>query len=453
MVELLLAVAVFAILVTGLIGALVYGRASTDDAGNRARAALLADEGLEAARSIGRAAFANLVNGTYGIVQSGNIWTFSGTNDVSGIYTRQVTVASGIDANHKTITSTITWNGGTGNDTLTAVTQIDNWVASTKLWSAATQPGALDLSSTNDATKVAIAGNYAYVARNTGTPNFAVVNISTPATPVLTGSLTLAGNPSNVFVKGNYAYVSNTSTTGELQIIDISTPATPVLKSTFNAAGTAGAGKGVYVVGNYAYLARAANTATGELTIVDVSNPLSPVLKGAYNNNVNMNEVYVANNYAYLASGADTTELLVINVSLPASPVLAGSLDLTGTTDATTITGQGTVVYVGQGTALSAVNVANPALPALLNTFTAAGVINDVAVDLNGTFAFLGTASTTGEFQAVTITTPSAMTLSKTLDITGTTSTINGVAYSTSQNVVIGASAADTLEALVVRPN
>lgn len=61
-VELLLAATVFGMLVTTLIGAIVYGRESTADAGERARAMLLAEEGIEAVRNIGNASFANLVD-------------------------------------------------------------------------------------------------------------------------------------------------------------------------------------------------------------------------------------------------------------------------------------------------------------------------------------------------------------------------------------------------------
>lgn len=63
-VEVLLAATVLGLLVTALIGSIIYGRTSTATAGERVRAIELAEEGLEAARNIGDAAFANLVGGT-----------------------------------------------------------------------------------------------------------------------------------------------------------------------------------------------------------------------------------------------------------------------------------------------------------------------------------------------------------------------------------------------------
>src|SRR5688572_29868315 len=68
-VEVLLAATVFGFLVTALIGAIVYGRASTAAAGDRARAVILAEEGVEAVRNLRDAAYANLTDGTYGLAQ------------------------------------------------------------------------------------------------------------------------------------------------------------------------------------------------------------------------------------------------------------------------------------------------------------------------------------------------------------------------------------------------
>lgn len=128
-VELLLAVTIFGFLVTALIGALVYGRSGTASAGDRQRAVLLAEEGIEATRNISDASFTNLVNGTYGLVQSGGIWTLSGSSDVSSIYTRQVAIATA-STSSKTITSTVSWpqTGGT-TGTVTLTSRLTNWEA------------------------------------------------------------------------------------------------------------------------------------------------------------------------------------------------------------------------------------------------------------------------------------------------------------------------------------
>lgn len=130
LVEVLLAVSVFSLIVTALTGGLIYGQQSTALAGMRSRAAILADEGLEAARNIRDENYSNLVNGTSGLVISSNQWTFSGSQDTTDIFTRQITVADA-GTNRKQITSTVTWQQNpqrTGNVTLT--TYLTNWKAS-----------------------------------------------------------------------------------------------------------------------------------------------------------------------------------------------------------------------------------------------------------------------------------------------------------------------------------
>src|SRR3989344_2787064 len=80
LVEVILSTSVFVLLVTALVGAYLYGQESTALAGNRARAALLAEEGLEAARNIRDAGFPNLTDGAYGLTTTSNQWNLSGSS-------------------------------------------------------------------------------------------------------------------------------------------------------------------------------------------------------------------------------------------------------------------------------------------------------------------------------------------------------------------------------------
>lgn len=139
-VEVLLAVAVLAVLVTAFTGTIFYGEEGTALAGVRNRAVFLADEGLEATRNIRDASFANLVNGTYGLAISGGQWTFSGTADIDDIFTRQITIAdSTISANFKLVTATVTWQQNQqrmGNVTLES--EMTNWQSSVSAPSSCT---------------------------------------------------------------------------------------------------------------------------------------------------------------------------------------------------------------------------------------------------------------------------------------------------------------------------
>src|SRR5262245_8976897 len=129
-VEVLLAATVFGFLVAALSGAIIYGRSSTVIAGDRARANLLAEEGLEAVRNIRDHAYTNLVDTTptAGLAQSSNQWVFSGASDVTGIYTRTITISS-VDSTRKLITSTVTWSAGGISRQVSVSTYLTNWQA------------------------------------------------------------------------------------------------------------------------------------------------------------------------------------------------------------------------------------------------------------------------------------------------------------------------------------
>ena len=130
LVEVLLAVSIFGLVVTVLTGGLIYGQQSTAMAGMRARAAILADEGLEAIRNIRDASFSNLTDGTYGLTTTGNQWNLSGVSDVTDIFTRAITI-SAVDANRKLVTSAVTWQQNLQRaGQIQLVTYLTNWQVS-----------------------------------------------------------------------------------------------------------------------------------------------------------------------------------------------------------------------------------------------------------------------------------------------------------------------------------
>lgn len=127
LVEVVLAVAVFAIFSVGVSGLIIQGLQQNRLGGDQAIATQYASEGLEAARSIRNQAFANLsTTASTGIAQSGGVWVTSGLNNTfdSGKYSRVLKidsvqrdvsgniVASGgtVDANTLKVTSTVSWD-------------------------------------------------------------------------------------------------------------------------------------------------------------------------------------------------------------------------------------------------------------------------------------------------------------------------------------------------------
>lgn len=127
LIEVILAVSIFALIITALVGTFLYGQESTVLSGQRGRAVILAEEGLEVARNIRDENFSNLTNGEHGLVISGNQWIFFGLEDVTGVFTRQITVST-VNSDTKQVSVNVFWQQNeqrTGNVAL--VTYLTNW--------------------------------------------------------------------------------------------------------------------------------------------------------------------------------------------------------------------------------------------------------------------------------------------------------------------------------------
>jgi hypothetical protein len=449
-VEAILSASIFALLVTAFVGAYLYGQEATALGGNRARAALLAEEGIEAARNIRDSGFANLADGTYGLAISGGTWILSGASDAVDIFTRRVTISS-VDADRKLVTSRVAWQQNPQRTGLVEVAErFTNWMAATLArWEYPFQEAAQDAPGTNDGIHIQTQGNYAYLIRSGGAPNFLIYDVGNPAAPTIAGSLTLSGTPTNIAVFGNYAYVSNQSDSQELQIISIAAPMAPAVVGTYNAPGTANA-NGIAVAGTVAYLVRSSSM-SDEFLVINITNPSSPALLDSLDVGATAYSVAVVGDYAYVANGSNSQEVRAVNIANPSVIAFAGSLNLSGTGDATAIAGSAGGLVIGQGSTLGTVNITNPAAPVASGSLSIGGTVNDIALGRGNTYAFLGTSVNTGEFQVVDITSLAAPMLLSTVNVSGSNA-LNGIAYNEGLDRAFGASAANTQEFLVFAP-
>lgn len=133
LVEVILAVATFSLIAAALIGAIIYGQQSTAVAGARERASKIAEEGIEAVRNIRDSGYSNLpVDGTYGLVISGGVWTLTGSSDTTDIFLRTVTIST-IDSKTRKLTVNVTWDQTEQrtNATLSLNTYLTDWTTTT----------------------------------------------------------------------------------------------------------------------------------------------------------------------------------------------------------------------------------------------------------------------------------------------------------------------------------
>ena len=451
-VEALIASAIFGLLTIGLVSGYLFGLESTALAGNRARATLLAEEGIEAVRNIRDGDFENLVDGAHGLTQTESQWDFLGTSNEIDIFSRVVDIGT-IDADRKFVTSTVTWQQNpirTG--TVQIVARITNWLATAGVgsgnWTFPSLETTYNLSGNSNGKKLMGQGNYLYMVRSGGNPDFIIFDITNPAIPTVTASLSLSGTPTNIYVSGDYAYVTNESDSEELQIIDVSSPTSPGVVGTYNDTGVDDA-LGVFVSGDYAYLTFDSGD---NIVSVNVATSTSPTFAHGLDLSGGASEVFVSGNYAYLSSTSDTEELQVINITTPTSMSQAGYLDLSSEDDASTVSGYGALVVVGRiGGQLEIIDVSTPTSPVFSGAYVAADAINDVSISFIslGDYAVIATDDILGEFQVIDISTPSTPVILGKVNEPGD---LNGVWYNAAQDRVYAACEHNVSELTIYKP-
>ena len=445
--ETILAGALLFLIVSAFVIAAISGQESSVLSGKRSRAVLLAEEGLEAVRNIRDEGFANLGDGVHGLATIDNQWNFAGSQDTTDIFSRQITI-SPVDAQTKDVSSTITWQqNAQSTGSVTLLTRLTDWLEGVISWLNPFKEASLNIAGSEDGLKVKSSGNYAYVVRNDGSPDFAVIDISNSTSPTLVASLSLIGTPSNIAIANDYAYVSSSDNFQELQIIDISTPTSPSVVGTFNASGGAD-GTGVYAVGSTVYLTRNSSS-DDEFVIINAGNPVAPTLVGSLNMGAAGLEVFVSGMRAYIASARDNQELQIIDITTPSAPSLMSSYNLPGNTNALTITGFTNTILLGQGNTLHIFDVTNPAIPITLGSTNMSGTVNDLSVGNANTLVFAGTSAGNAEFAVIDITDLTNSSIIGTVDISNN-STINGIMYDGGHNKAYGVTNLNSEEFMVM---
>lgn len=128
LVEVILAAALFGIYAASLLGILAYGNETAARAADRSRSVFLAEEGLEAARSMRPILWESVADGQYGLASTPSGWTLVpvAAGDSVGRFNRQITVNS-LNNSTKKIVSAVFWLQGGNFVTTTLATLLTNW--------------------------------------------------------------------------------------------------------------------------------------------------------------------------------------------------------------------------------------------------------------------------------------------------------------------------------------
>lgn len=144
-----------------------------------------------------------------------------------------------------------------------------------------------------------------------------------------TNTVTLAGVGNKVVVVGNYAYVAVNSITTPLQVIDVSNPVTPTIVAAASLTNQPGIDVAVNASGTRAYLISPyVSSSTPNVRIFDISNLTTPLptVGSGYNTNVmNPRGISIATGNRLIVVGQNgTRQYQVVNISNENNPVACG---------------------------------------------------------------------------------------------------------------------------------
>jgi exo-beta-1,3-glucanase (GH17 family)/putative ubiquitin-RnfH superfamily antitoxin RatB of RatAB toxin-antitoxin module len=342
-------------------------------------------------------------------------WDFDVSNGITSESSSKIATKTYTSAATYTVTLTVTdTSGQKSTDTLkVVVTSPSETEVDIKLVSS--------YDTADLARRVAVSGNYAYVADNAN--GLVILDISNPTAPILVGRYDTTAHTKDVFVSGKYAYVADNI--NGLVILDVSNPTAPTVASK----SAAGYADGLCVSGNYAYITAeyagliiydisnpsspkfvtnyvyltGANVWPSKVTIsgnyayvvnskgrniseandfaiIDISNPSSPKLVGTYKTTDRASDVAVLDKYAYIADNYGG--LVILDISNPSAPILIGSYNSPDTNDVTII---GKYAYLADTLGLVILDISNPTIPSFVDSYDYYGV---TGVDVSGNYVY-----------------------------------------------------------------
>jgi len=448
LVEIILTVALFSMFAVGFSGIIIYGEEGVRISGNQDRALFLAYEGVEAVRSIRDEDFANLTNGTHGLAEISDVWNFSGSSDLSDIYTRDITI-SNYDTNIKEIVSRVTWQQNLQRTGETSVrTLLSFWQEIASLvgdWSVPLLNDVSDTDSNSNGIAIDSNDDHAFLgtARN-GTDNFFSFDISDPVNVSQEDVISVSGQIGDVVVSGDYAYVSSTQNNAEITVVDISNPGNLSIADTFNLTGNQNM-RGLYVDGDYLYATR--DSSSTEFAIFDISTPTSISLEGSLNLSSSYRDVYVSGNRAYLVGDENSAELSVVDISTPTAPVEIATLDLSGNNNAFSTDGYGSTLFIGRANGeISIVDISGS--PSLITSFDPGSAVRGIEAVSSIKYIFIAGDSNNNELRIYDVSTLSSPVLVGSYDNGG--SDFNGVSYNIPGDFVVTAGEENASELTVL---
>ncbi|MFA5129801.1 MAG: prepilin-type N-terminal cleavage/methylation domain-containing protein [Patescibacteria group bacterium] len=415
LIEVLFSIMILGILLSTVLLSLSGQLTHVTDSNSRLQAASIAEEGLEAARSIRDTNWSSLAAGAHGLTFSGGNWTFTSASDTTNGFTRTITVTDA-SAHERNVDVTVAWTppGSATQQTYTLSTRLADW----RNLPADSGPGGtlegdwhapqslpggslLDFGVGFRGIGLTVSSGTLYMA-GFGTISqsyeLVLVDVSNPANPVKHGSINTSVGINKVAVNAarTYAFVANANTTNQMQVISVANIDKPTLVKSFGIVGNNNKGRTLVLVGNTLYLGTE-GPAPAEFNVVDVSTPTNPVLRGSVSIGNDINEMAVNGHYAYVVDDFDSRELSIIDITTSTSPIVVANVDLPGNNNGESVFYDPVTKRVYVGRQLSTVDgegevyvidAQDPRYPVILGSLDMAANVDTVYAE--GNLMFVG---------------------------------------------------------------
>lgn len=405
--EVILAAAVLTIIISSGSALISQAMRISQEAQRNSQAAMLAQEGIEAALSIQKNDYDELIAGVHGISVSGGRWILSGSSDQPfGEYTRELLI-SDADDDRKDISVRVSWQSSSGLKYVQLYTRLTDFRKEDE-WVEPTVASYLDIIGNDDGKAIYEENKIVYLltAGHNG-PDFFLIDVSDSADPFLIKDVDIGKKAEDIFVDFPIAYLATGNQTSEIQAFNVSNPANPIALGSLDLPGNKDA-RGIYVSSALAYVVTDRNSSNEEFFVVDVSSPAAMSIIGKLELNAKANKVFIKNNYAYVVTDDNSKELIIIDIANPTSPALVTNFDLLGRANANDIKIAGDYAYVvtqanSIGGEFYIIDVSDVFFPSVISSYELDASANSVSIK-PGEYAFVGNRLSGRKFLVIDIT-------------------------------------------------
>jgi len=417
LVEVLIAISLFSLFATASFLTLLTGQESSRTGSARVRGVYYTEQALEVGKSIRDSGWSDIATGRHGFTLSETgSWVFTGTSLSRYGYRTYVLVTSK-DANTKRVTTRSSWKLGRFRSGATVLSmEISNWRTNDGIgdWSDITQQGSVTFPTQLNFNDITVYKDYAYVTSEVGTAGdgLYIFDVSNPASPSrVSSSFSLPATAHKPAFYFNRLYVGVEEVSGDdIHAYNISNPTSlngsTTTMATYDLPGGDGRALSLAVRKPYLFVGAKSDASEDEFYVFNLSTGSELNLVDSINldSNPNVYDVFVRDDYAYLATDHSTAELIVLDISDPSSVVTHSLFNAANSQDGNGARAFGTGFYIARAT--GAANefflvTGSGGVPKASDSYGAniGGNVNAMDMDPLGCYAFLATSNTTEELQ------------------------------------------------------